>query len=82
MAKDLSAEGAGRSDRIQIAIVGGGCAGMAAAWQLSKQEGYEIHVYEKGWRLAARAHQSVTRRAASLSTDSMSGSGFTRTRSG
>lgn len=27
---------------------------MAAAWQLAKQPGYEIHVYEKSWRLGGK----------------------------
>jgi uncharacterized protein with NAD-binding domain and iron-sulfur cluster len=27
---------------------------MAAAWQLSQQPGYEIHVYEKSWRLGGK----------------------------
>jgi uncharacterized protein with NAD-binding domain and iron-sulfur cluster len=40
---------------IRVAIIGGGSAGMAAAWQLSKQPGYEIHVYEKSWRLGGKA---------------------------
>jgi uncharacterized protein with NAD-binding domain and iron-sulfur cluster len=40
---------------VRVAIVGGGCAGMAAAWELSKQPGFEIHVYEKSWRLGGKA---------------------------
>lgn len=40
---------------VRVAIIGGGSAGMAAAWQLSKQPGYEIHVYEKSWRLGGKA---------------------------
>ncbi len=40
--------------KIRVAIVGGGCAGLAAAWQLSQQPGYEIHVYEKSWRLGGK----------------------------
>ena len=39
---------------IRVAIVGGGCAGLAAAWQLSQQPGYEVHVYEKSWRLGGK----------------------------
>jgi uncharacterized protein with NAD-binding domain and iron-sulfur cluster len=38
----------------KIAIVGGGCAAMAAAWQLARQPGYEIHIYEKTWRLGGK----------------------------
>ena len=40
---------------VRVAIIGGGCAGMAAAWELSKQQGFEIHVYEKSWRLGGKA---------------------------
>ena len=39
---------------IRVAIVGGGCAGVAAAWHLSRQPGYEVHVYEKSWRLGGK----------------------------
>jgi len=38
----------------RVVIVGGGCAGMAAAWELAKQDGYEIHVYEKTPRLGGK----------------------------
>jgi uncharacterized protein with NAD-binding domain and iron-sulfur cluster len=34
--------------------VGGGCAGVAAAWHLSRQPGYEVHLYEKSWRLGGK----------------------------
>jgi uncharacterized protein with NAD-binding domain and iron-sulfur cluster len=37
-----------------VAIIGGGCAGLSAAWQLSKQKNYEIHIYEKSWRLGGK----------------------------
>lgn len=33
--------------RIRVHIVGGGCAGIAAAWALAKQPGFEIVVYEQ-----------------------------------
>ena len=39
---------------IRVAIVGGGCAGLAAAWHLSRQPGYEVHVYEKHSRLGGK----------------------------
>ena len=44
----------------RIVIVGGGCAGMTAAWYLSgiKRDGgeraYEVHVYEESWRLGGK----------------------------
>jgi hypothetical protein len=40
---------------VRVAVIGGGCAGMAAAWELSKQPGFEIHVYEKSWCLGGKA---------------------------
>jgi uncharacterized protein with NAD-binding domain and iron-sulfur cluster len=39
---------------VKVAIVGGGCAGLSAAWELSKLPGYEVHVYEKSWRLGGK----------------------------
>src|SRR6478672_7147059 len=48
------ADGAGRKGPVRVMIVGGGCAGLAAAWQLSKLPGYEIHVYERSWRLGGK----------------------------
>jgi uncharacterized protein with NAD-binding domain and iron-sulfur cluster len=38
----------------RVVIVGGGCAGLSAAWQLAKLPGYEIHVYEKAARLGGK----------------------------
>jgi uncharacterized protein with NAD-binding domain and iron-sulfur cluster len=43
---------------IRVAIIGGGCAGLAAAWQLSKLGGYEITVYEKRWLLGGKGASS------------------------
>src|SRR5271167_4520419 len=40
---------------MRVAIVGGGFAGIAAAWSLSQQENCEVHVYEKTWRLGGKA---------------------------
>jgi NADPH-dependent 2,4-dienoyl-CoA reductase/sulfur reductase-like enzyme len=39
---------------VRVAIVGGGCAGVATAWQLAQQEGYDVHVYERSWRLGGK----------------------------
>ncbi|HEX2827323.1 MAG TPA: FAD-dependent oxidoreductase [Burkholderiales bacterium] len=39
---------------MRVAIVGGGCAGVAAAWQLAARPEYEVHVYEKSWRLGGK----------------------------
>ena len=48
------AKKAERNTPISIAIVGGGCAGIAAAWHLSQQPGYEIHLFERSWRLGGK----------------------------
>src|SRR4030095_11081049 len=43
--------------RIRVAIVGGGCAAMAAALELTRpeQEGrYAVTVYQLGWRLGGK----------------------------
>ena len=44
----------GPAEKIRVAIVGGGCAGLSAAWALSHHPHYEIHVYEKSWRLGGK----------------------------
>lgn len=50
-----TAGGAGRRRKpLRVAIIGGGCAGMAAAWQLARQPGYEVHVFEQSWRLGGK----------------------------
>jgi uncharacterized protein with NAD-binding domain and iron-sulfur cluster len=44
-------------DPTRVAIVGGGCAAMAAAFDLTRpeQEGrYEVTVYQQGWRLGGK----------------------------
>lgn len=38
----------------KVYIVGGGCAGLSAAWQLSQLKEYEVHVYERSWRLGGK----------------------------
>jgi uncharacterized protein with NAD-binding domain and iron-sulfur cluster len=42
---------------IRVAVIGGGCASMAAVWALSGPEHdgrYEITVYQEGWRLGGK----------------------------
>lgn len=42
---------------IRVAVIGGGCASMAAVWELSKPEHggqYEITVFQEGWRLGGK----------------------------
>jgi len=51
MANTRSRKAPGAPSGLRIAIVGGGCAGMAAAWELSKaapgRVRHEVHVYER-----------------------------------
>lgn len=45
------------SGPIKVAIVGGGCAGIAAAFELSRPERrgkYEVTIYQLGWRLGGK----------------------------
>ena len=45
------------SPPIRVAVIGGGCAAMAAAWELSRPEHegrYELTVYQVGWRLGGK----------------------------
>ena len=41
----------------RVAVIGGGCAAMALAWELSRPEHdgkYEVTVYQEGWRLGGK----------------------------
>lgn len=41
--------------KIKVAVVGGGCASMAAVWELSKRpDRFDITVYQEGWRLGGK----------------------------
>ncbi|MCC6850229.1 MAG: NAD(P)-binding protein [Deltaproteobacteria bacterium] len=47
----------GGTDRIRVAVVGGGCAAMAAALELTRPEHagrYEVTVHQQGWRLGGK----------------------------
>lgn len=39
-------KGAGHSGKVRVAIVGSGMAGLSAAWLLSKDALYEVHLFE------------------------------------
>ena len=39
---------------VRVAVVGGGCAGLAAAWELSRCPGYDVQVYERAFRLGGK----------------------------
>lgn len=49
---------AGRPDRpIRVAIIGGGCAGITTAFELTRPEHrgrYQVTVYQQGWRLGGK----------------------------
>lgn len=45
------------SERVRVAVVGGGCAALTTAFELSRPEHngrYEITVYQMGWRLGGK----------------------------
>jgi uncharacterized protein with NAD-binding domain and iron-sulfur cluster len=45
------------AEPIKVAVIGGGCASMAAVWELSRPEHagrFEITVYQEGWRLGGK----------------------------
>ena len=48
---------ASRSRPVRVAVVGGGCAAMAAAFELTRPElggAFEVTVYQQGWRLGGK----------------------------
>ena len=46
------------TERVKVAILGGGCGGLAAAWQLTAtpalRQRFEVTVYQLGWRLGGK----------------------------
>jgi uncharacterized protein with NAD-binding domain and iron-sulfur cluster len=43
--------------RRKVAILGGGCGGLAAAWELTQERnrgGFDVTVYQPGWRLGGK----------------------------
>src|SRR5687768_447868 len=40
--------------KIKIAIVGGGCGALTAAFELSQHPNHEVTVYQLGWRLGGK----------------------------
>ena len=47
----------GRSRPIKVAVIGGGCASIAAAFELTRPEHkgrYQLTVYQTGWRLGGK----------------------------
>ncbi len=54
----MGTEGEGKGDRpVRVAVIGGGCASMAAAFELTRPEHrgrYHVTVYQLGWRLGGK----------------------------
>ncbi|MEM8961032.1 MAG: FAD-dependent oxidoreductase [Acidobacteriota bacterium] len=49
------------AEPIDVAIIGGGCAGLTTAWELSRPElggRYRVTVYQQGWRLGGKGASS------------------------
>ena len=48
----------GAEQRVKVAILGGGCGGLAAAWELTAtpelRERFEVTVYQLGWQLGGK----------------------------
>ncbi len=38
----------------RVAVIGGGCAGVAAAWHIASQPGFEVQLFERSWRLGGK----------------------------
>ncbi len=56
-ARDAEQERASTERPIRVAIIGGGCAGMTTAWELTRPEHrgrYEVTVYQAGWRVGGK----------------------------
>ena len=55
--EQAAGEAEAKSGRIRVAIVGGGCAGMTTAFELTRPEQrgrYEVTVYQMGFRLGGK----------------------------
>ena len=50
----LDGSGTGSSPDVRVAILGGGASALAAAYGLTQQGGYDITVYQMGWRLGGK----------------------------
>jgi uncharacterized protein with NAD-binding domain and iron-sulfur cluster len=47
----------GRDGPIRVAVIGGGCASIATAFELTRREHegkYKVTVYQQGWRLGGK----------------------------
>jgi uncharacterized protein with NAD-binding domain and iron-sulfur cluster len=54
----MSAGASAGPERVRVAVLGGGCGGLAAAWALSAtaalRERFEVTVYQSGWQLGGK----------------------------
>jgi uncharacterized protein with NAD-binding domain and iron-sulfur cluster len=53
----MTTSGASSEDPIKVAIIGGGCAAMTTAFELSRPQHhgrYQVTVYQEGWRLGGK----------------------------
>ena len=68
---------------MRVAILGGGMAGLSAAWRLSEPDSgaSEVTVYQRGWRLGGKGASSGGSTDGSRSTACTCGSATTTTRS-
>ena len=49
------------ADRQRVAILGGGIAGLSAAYELSETDEYEVTLYTMGWRLGGKGASSCNK---------------------
>ena len=49
------------ADRKRVAILGGGIAGLSAAFELSETDEYEVTLYTMGWRLGGKGASSCNK---------------------
>ncbi|HEY2437853.1 MAG TPA: FAD-dependent oxidoreductase, partial [Solirubrobacteraceae bacterium] len=60
----MTDSGPAESGRVKIAILGGGCGGLAAAWELTaspaRRARFDVTVYERGWQLGGKGASGRT----------------------
>lgn len=50
--------GFGTAAPVKVAILGGGMAALAAAFEITKTRGYEVTIHTLGWRLGGKCASS------------------------
>ena len=64
VSRQMVCEGLVADKPIRVAVIGGGCAAMAAVWELSRPElngRYAVTVYQEGWRLGGKTETFAPR---------------------